>query len=246
MIKKLGIGCLSIIGILAIVGIGLYIANNENLPEGKVGPEADAMAQNLLKTLDKPAWDSLGYISWTFSGRNHYAWDKQNNIAQIKSGASTVVLNLDDIEGKAFENGTELTGEVKAKAIQKAWGNWCNDSFWLYAPYKVFDPNTTRSIVEREDGTRDLLISYQGGGVTPGDAYLWQLDGNGLPQAYKMWVKIIPIGGMKSTWEDWTTLPGGAKVAQKHMLGPMNVSITNLKAGQQISDLGIDANTFSL
>lgn len=246
MIKKLGLGCLSIIGILALVGIGIFIANNESLPEGKTGPEAEALAQKMLTTLDKPAWDSLGYISWTFSGRNHYAWDKQNNVAQIVSGESKVVMNLDEIKGNAFSNGEALSGDEKDKAIQKAWANWCNDSFWLYAPYKIFDSGTTRSIVEREDGSKDLLISYQGGGVTPGDAYLWQFDDKGMPQAYKMWVDIIPIGGIKSTWENWKTLPGGGKIAQKHMLGPIDVSITNVKAGQNISDLGVDENLFSL
>jgi hypothetical protein len=49
------------------------------------------------------------------------------------------------------------------------------------------DEGTTRSLVKNEDKTNGLLVSYASGGVTPGDAYLWKLDANGLPQSYKMW-----------------------------------------------------------
>lgn len=244
--KKFGLGCLSLIGLLLVVLFVGYLIFNEAKPNGTSGPKADALAEKMLVALNKPAWDRLRYIRFTFSNRNHYSWDKQNNRAVIESGSSRVIMNLNDQTGLAFEEEKQIEGKAKQEALAAAWSNWCNDSFWLYAPYKVFDPNTVRSIVKTEDGSEGLLIDYQGGGTTPGDSYLWVLDENNLPKEWKMWVKIIPLGGLKTSWEDWTSVATGAKIAQKHMLQSMNISITNLKSGQELEAIGYDENPFNI
>ena len=245
VVKKLGIGCFSLLGIVVIGLIIAYLIYNEGKPEGKTGPQADALAQEMLTTLNKPAWDSLRYISWDFSGRNQYAWDKEQEMAIIKYGGKEAVMNLKTMEGTVTEGGAVLTGEAKDRALGDAWANWCNDSFWLCAHYKAFDPGVTRSIVEVEDGKKGLMVSYTSGGVTPGDAYLWILDDNNMPESWKMWVKIIPIGGIHTTWENWKTLPGGAMIAQNHKMA-IDVTINDLKAGQSLSDIGYSTDPFKL
>jgi len=246
MKKKLGIGCLSVIGIALLITIIFYVMKNESLPVGKAGPEAEALAQKMLTRLNKPAWDSLNYISWTFTGRHHYAWDKVANHAIIKWDDKKVLMNLDEVTGRAYAGEQELIEDEAQELISTAWNYWCNDSFWLAAPYKATDPGTARSIITMDDGSEALLVTYDGGGVTPGDSYLWLLDNTGLPEAYKMWVQIIPLGGTKVEWNDWKTLPGGAMVAQNHPILFTNIAITNLKAGQSISDLGLDDDAFSI
>ena len=49
--------------------------------------------------------------------------------------------------------------------------------------------------------------------VTPGDAYLWEVGADGLPVAWRMWVQVLPIEGLRVTREDWVTLATGARVA---------------------------------
>ncbi|MGS0527908.1 hypothetical protein ACU8V7_24695 [Zobellia nedashkovskayae] len=93
-----------------------------------------------------------------------------------------------------------------------------NDSFWLVAPFKVFDSGTQRSLVTLEDGSNALMITYSSGGSTPGDSYLWHLGPNGLPESYQMWVSIIPIGGLKATWDDWKIMESGAFLPTSHKL----------------------------
>ena len=76
--------------------------------------------------------------------------------------------------------------------IQTAQHFFNNDSFWLVAPYKVFEQGVERRIVDY-DGKKPLLVTYTSGGSTPGDSYLWILDENGFPTSYKMWVSLIPL-----------------------------------------------------
>jgi len=245
IVKKLGIGCLSLLGLLVIGLVIAYFVLSESKPEGKSGPAADALANEMLAALNKPAWDTLRYISWDFAGRNQYAWNKEKEIAIIKFGGKEAVMDLKSMQGNVKEGGTMLTGEAKDRALGDAWANWCNDSFWLYAHYKAFDPGVTRSIVDVEDGKKGLMLSYDSGGVTPGDSYLWILNEKNIPEAWKMWVKIIPIGGVHTTWENWKTLPGGAMIAQNHKM-VMDVTINDLKAGQTLSDIGYSDDPFKI
>lgn len=241
--KKLLMGCLSIPVLLLLALVVFYIMNNESRPIGKAGPEADQLALNMLEAVNKSAWDSLGVIQWRFANRHSYRYYKNEDRAIVEWDDFMVDLDLDQITGDAFYNGEPVT-EDKQTLINKAWAHWCNDSFWLAAHYKVFDPGTKRSIVDVGSEGKGLLIEYEGGGVTPGDSYLWVLDDNNKPKYYKMWVSIIPLGGVKATWEDWLTLQGGGMVAQKHMLGPMNVSITQVQAAQSDAQLEPDLKLF--
>ena len=104
-----------------------------------------------------------------------------------------------------------------------------NDSFWLVAPYKIFDEGTERSLVSLEDGSQALLVTYTSGGSTPGDSYLWLLNENEIPYAYKMWVKIIPVGGVEASWDHWTKMESGAYLPKSHKMGPITLSMGDVR-----------------
>jgi hypothetical protein len=93
---------------------------------------------------------------------------------------------------------------------------------------KSFDPGTTREVVVEEDGREALLVHYSSGGVTPGDSYLWELNADGLPVAWRMWVNIIPVGGLRFTWEDWEGGTNSPKIAQEHVGALFSVPIIDL------------------
>ena len=128
-----------------------------------------------------------------------------------------------------MKKGKSLPKDEGKAIVEKALAYFNNDSFWLVAPSKVFDAGTTRSIVVLEDGTEGLLITYNSGGTTPGDSYLWKLNPNGFPNSYKMWVKIIPIGGLEATWDDWMVVESGAFLPKSHTLGPVTLSMGDVK-----------------
>ena len=100
----------------------------------------------------------------------------------------------------------------------------------MVAPYKVFDKGTKRSIVITEDGSEALLVTYTSGGDTPGDSYLWLLNDNGFPYSFKMWVKVLPIGGLQADWDDWLVSKSGAFLPKSHKIGPITLSMGDVRA----------------
>jgi hypothetical protein len=229
--KILGKTILGILVTLVIVFTVVYLKYNEPLPKGTTGTEADAMANKMLTALQHEAYKKTRYLSWTFRGEHHYVWDKDQY--KVKVSWSDVVVQLDlkkpetstvTIDGKAIDTND------KSEYIQTARSYFHNDSFWVVAPYKVFDEGVTRSIAKNAAGEEGLLITYNSGGTTPGDSYLWHLDENGRPKGYQMWVDIIPIGGLYATWEDWQTMESGIPLARTHTLLILNIDIENMKA----------------
>jgi len=198
----------SLLGILIVVAAIYYFVKNEPLPEGSKGKEADALALKMLSAMNNDAFKNTEILEWSFRGEHHYKWRKQEAKVEVSWDEQTVILDLNDhanSQGKSKE------------AIQKALDYFNNDSFWLVAPYKVLDEGTERSIV-KQDGKDALLVTYTSGGSTPGDSYLWTLDSNYIPTSYKMWVKIIPIGGVSATWNNLSTMSSGIKLPSKHTL----------------------------
>ena len=230
-----------IVTILIITGAGTYLTLNRPVPKGVAGPEADEMAQKVLEAIAYENWENTGAISWDFAGRHQFVWDKKRHFVQVVWGEYKVLLDINKKAGFAFKNNNPVTGKAQSELIDKAYTYWANDSFWLNAPAKVFDGGTTRQVVETQEG-KALLVSYASGGVTPGDSYLWFLDGKGQPTYFRMWVSIIPIGGVKATWDSWTTTATGAKLATAHDLGFLNVKIENIKTAETLQELtgGID------
>lgn len=231
----------AILGLL--VAIGFFMVH-EREPDGVDQQKADALAEQMMMAVNKPAWDTTHFIQWTFKGVHDFVWDKQRHFTKVKWDDKEVLVNLNTVTGQAFENGTALSGDANDALVKKAWEYFCNDSFWLNAVVKAFDPGTERSLVKLSDGREGLKVQYSQGGVTPGDAYVWILDENARPVSWKMWVKIIPVGGLEFTWEDWKTLSTGAQIAGFHKSSILDLDISNLKAGTQLSDLGLSADPF--
>ncbi len=239
VLKWLGI----VVAGLLIIGFIAMKIMSKPLPTGETGAQADALAQKMLTAIKQEAWDTTNVVQWTFVSRN-YVWDKKRHLVQVKWGENTVLLNPNEISGKAWKDGAELEGNAADKSVKKAWSSFCNDSFWLNAPAKAFDKGVTRSALKTEEGDDALLVQYSSGGVTPGDAYLWILDENGLPKAWRMWVGIIPLKGIENTWENWQTLASGAKIAKSHQLGGINLTLENIKSAQTFEGLGIEKDPF--
>ena len=197
----------------------LYLRYDEDLPQGIQSIEADALANKMLDALNYEAYEATNYIEWTFRNRHHYKWDKERNICTVFWKEYKVTLHLNEPEkSKAYVHNFNVTDIQKEELIAKATDYFNNDSFWLVAPYKVFDPGTERRLVTLKDGGKGLLVTYVTGGSTPGDSYLWLLEPSGKPKSFKMWVSILPIDGLEASWNDWTTTESGAQLPTFHKI----------------------------
>ncbi len=219
----------AIVLVVLIAGVSLTIwFVSDPLPEGKSGREAEALADKMLMAINKPAYDSLQELRWSFPRGHHFVWDKRSNAVEVKWDDYVVQLDPDNQSGTASKSSITLAGEDLDKAVSKAWKLFANDSFWLVAPYKIRDPGTERRMVETDDGPA-LLVTYTSGGVTPGDSYLWLLDSDGRPKAWKMWVSILPWKGLEFTWEDWQQHRGAWLAPTHRGPGPATVNLLNLQ-----------------
>ena len=211
----------------------IYFKYSEDLPQGTQGVEADALAHKMLDALDYEAYKKTKYIEWTFKNKHHYKWDKANNICTVHWKDYKVDLHLKFTDrSKAYIHSFVVIGEIKETLLKTALEHFNNDSFWLVAPYKVFDPDVERSIVKTDDNTDALLVTYTSGGTTPGDSYLWEFDQDGKPKSFKMWTSLLPIDGLEASWSDWTTTTSGAQLPTLHKLLFMGIEIKDIKGSR--------------
>ncbi|WP_405606132.1 hypothetical protein [Polaribacter sp. Asnod1-A03] len=232
LFKFIGIILLLIIAAITIY----YFVNNEALPKGKKGKEAEALATKMFDALNHEAYENTEVLKWSFRNEHHYTWYKKENIVHISWAQYKVTLHTKEIEKSEVYIDGKLTDNKEI--VKKAQDFFNNDSFWLIAPYKIFDAGTQKSIVKHEDQDA-LLITYTSGGSTPGDSYLWILDENYLPISFKMWTSIIPIGGVSATWSDLKNTKSGIKLPTKHTLSLFGLEIPmgNVKAYNEKADV---------
>jgi hypothetical protein len=149
---------------------------------------ARAVAARVMDSLGgKEAWDRTRYLRFGFggvrdgkwSGRTHH-WDKWTGRyrveGQTRDGKPFLTLmNLNTKEGVAWLEGKKLEGDDLKKALERGYGMWVNDTYWLLMPYKMKDPGVNLDYAgsEQIDGkTYDKLhLTFGKVGLTPGDQY---------------------------------------------------------------------------
>ncbi|WP_266369434.1 hypothetical protein [Tellurirhabdus rosea] len=132
----------------------------------------------------RKAWDNVHYLAWTFFGNRRLIWDKWTGNVRIDNlkNDQTVVLNVNNEQGRVFRNGKEETGpDSVAKYVKQARAAWINDSYWLVMPYKLKDSGVTLKYLGEEaaqDGKpADVIqLTFKGVGVTPENKYKVWVD----------------------------------------------------------------------
>ena len=231
MLKKIGKIVLGTLLLLLVLAGILYAVYNEPLPKGTRGKKADKLAMKMLTALNYEAYKDTRFLEWSFPNeKHHYRWYKEIDTVFIAWSDYQVHLDLNEpTRSSVIKDNKAVMGTAREKLIKKARSFFYNDSFWLVAPFKVFDPGTERRIVSLKDGKQGLLVTYTSGGDTPGDSYLWALQPNGFPISFKMWVSIIPIGGIEVGWDTWQVTESGAFLPSRHSIGPITLDIGDVR-----------------
>lgn len=227
---------------LLTLAVVAAVLSNKPRPRGEPGPEAEKLAREMAAAVDLQAWKNTGAVRFTFLGHRHL-WDRRRGFDLLESGNRRVLLRISGRTGRVWENGREVPEERATKLVRDAYAAWVNDSFWLNPVVKLFDTGVTHGIVRDEDGANHLLAEYSSGGVTPGDAYLWTPGKSGAPPGeWRMWVHVIPIGGVRASWEGWTRLSTGARVSTLHRLGPFTIRLKDVAGAATLAELQGAAN----
>ena len=232
--------------LLVVVLVGCLKLASDPRPVGSPGEEAEQRANTFETAMGLDAWARTGAVTWTFAGRNTHLWDRERGLARVEMGNTLALVDLGKVDGRAYRNGEELQGDARLAAIKKAYAAWINDSFWLNPLAKLRDEGVTRTAVDWE-GEKGLGISYGSGGLTPGDMYLWLPGGpDGLPGMWRMWVSIIPVGGLSTTWEGWVTLSTGVHISTTHTFpGGIVLRLTDVAGATTLAELVPGADPFA-
>jgi hypothetical protein len=236
--------------VLLVIALGLVACiplAQKSLPaaaaDDPLGQRADSLARAMERAVNKTAWDTTAFVRWNFLGQHEHLWDRTQNRVRVRWGGYEVYLLPSDLLGRAWLDGVELEGEARDAALRQAQDYFFNDSFWLNAPCKAFDPGVERRAAAWKRKGEGLLVHYPSGGVTPGDRYFWTLDEQGLPLSWNMYVQVLPVQGLGNTWEGWQELYSGALIATEHRAGPVSFTmIRDLAAGPSLSALGEPAD----
>lgn len=230
ILKIVGSIMLFIILSLLLFFAFLYFKYNEDLPTGEQGEAADKLAYIMLDTLDYDAYKTTDHIEFTFKKRHHFKWNKTENTCEVNWKNIKVHLDLTNHDNsEVFVSEVAYKNDNAHDYIQKALDLFNNDTFWLVAPYKVFDDGVERRLVTTEDDKEALLVTYTSGGSTPGDSYLWHFDDNGKPRSFQLWTNLLPIDGLEASWSDWTTTDTGANLPTFHKLLFLGLEIEDIK-----------------
>ena len=222
--------------VIAVTAFGLIV--NEPRPHPTPSPEADALAHDIERAVNADAWARTGAVRWTFAGKRSHLWDRTRSLVRVRF--DDVEVQLRGTWGRAWRGGVEVRGRERNALVGQAWSGFVNDSFWLNPCAKLFDDGTRRALFPRSDTGRGLFVSYTSGGVTPGDAYLWELPpaGHGdTPLRWKMWVSNVPVGGVEVSWERYVTLATGARIATRHRIGPVTLTLDDVAGATTLAAL---------
>lgn len=194
-------------------------------------PTADQIADQVQQALGgKEAWDNTHFLRFSFAGRRTHTWDKWTGRhrleGQTPEGKPYVVLsNINTHEGDAWIDGQKLEGDAKKEWLEKAYGAWVNDTYWLLMPYKLRDPGVNLSYAGKAeiDGVQydKLALSFGKVGLTPGDRYWAYIN----PTTHRMdrWEFVLqdqPADAKPSQWK-WE----GWQRYGKILLAPMRTQV---------------------
>ncbi|WP_417362828.1 hypothetical protein [Galbibacter sp.] len=217
--------------VILLLGAGVYFSFHQPIPASKAGPQAEELAQKMLKAINAVNYQKVRYLEWTYNDTHHYKWDKLKDHVHVKWDDISVDLNLNNYAlSEVSMGGVKMHTDPKEELIEKATSFFENDSFWLVAPFQIMDPNVKRYSVELEDGSYGLLVTYFDSDKQPKDSYLWLLNQDGFPNSFKMWTQDNPIGGLQASWDEWKVTDGNIFLPSKHKLLLRTISLSNLKA----------------
>ena len=186
---------------------------------------ADRLANGVVLASGGAAWPGVRSVGFTFTVREGDAvklsrthlWDVRAGTDTVTVGDKTTTINLADID---------QNDPAQAEAFKA----WTNDSYWLIAPLKLFDPGVRREYLGRREvagkNYEVLGLSFDKVGLTPGDRYNLYVDPYTSLVAYWDYMPDADTT-RQATWEQYQHRRG-LVLSTYHKMGPRTITIENL------------------
>jgi len=146
--------------------------------------KANAIVKEMLTAMGgMKNYNSTQFIQWDFVNRK-LSWNKWTGDVRVEnpSAKQVILVNINTLKGKVYENGVLVNDEAKAKELLEKGKNWwINDSYWLVMPWKLQDPGVSLKYVKTaklpNGKTADILqLTFSAVGVTPENKYWLYVD----------------------------------------------------------------------
>ena len=117
-----------------------------------VDERAVAVADEVMVALGgRKAWDDNRFIGFTFvRGETvlKLTWDKWSgryrlDATMVDGRPYVVLMNVNTKEGEVYLAGERLQGDQRDEYLDRGYGVWKGETYWLLAPYKMRDPGVT-------------------------------------------------------------------------------------------------------
>ncbi|MDX1739651.1 MAG: hypothetical protein R3178_00085, partial [Rhodothermales bacterium] len=188
---------------------------------------ADTVAMMAYEASGGDAWDDVRYLRFDFAVESNgqrgatrrHLWDLSSGDYRLEwpAGDDTTVVvlfNVNTRTGDAYVGSDPAEGERAEQLLQSAYSRHINDTYWLMAPHKVFDPGVVRAYVA-DSSSADaevLQLSFENVGLTPGDRYWMKVDpATGDLAGWTYILQGSPDRTSMFRWTDYRTFekPGG-------------------------------------
>ena len=139
--------------------------------------------------------------------RVRHLWDRAERHARAEwpvgqDSTAVVILDLAASTPSAPVGRAFLNGQPSPPAdslLADGYSRWVNDSYWMVAPLKTFDPGVNRGLADDSSGTGPgvLAMSFGDVGLTPGDRYWLFTNAQG---DIARWTYVLEGDTTASTW----------------------------------------------
>lgn len=176
-------------GSILIFAIAIAAMHGSAAVAAEMTPAAERMVAQVEKSMGGAKnWDHVRYLrfDWVVErdgaevARARHLWDRKQNRYRVewKTREGQQVLAIFDTmtrAGRVWVDGVEAQGADAAPHLERAYGRFINDTYWLIMPWKMRDPGV--HVEEAGEQTLDgksydvLHIHFDQVGLTPGDQY---------------------------------------------------------------------------
>lgn len=231
----------------SIISIAIFLISILSFQAQSNAEKANTIASEIVEAMGGiENYNNTHFIQWDFGKRTLY-WDKWTGDVRVESPEKNLVVlvNINTLAGKVFENGTLITDEEKTTNLLTRGKNWwINDSYWLVMPWKLQDPGVTLTYVKTEtltDGKlADVLqLTFDSVGVTPENKYLLYVDQE--THLIKQWAFFKNFNDPKPKftrpWDNYQKLGDILLSFNRSEFGPTNVVVKQDVDAELFTDL---------